>query len=179
MEEIWKDIPNYEGWYQASNLGRIKKVTTKSISNRYKYRDRIFPEKILKPKINHLGYAKIVLFKKGIKKRFSFHFIIATTFISNPLNRKEINHKNGIKADNKSENLEWCTRSENMKHAFDNKLISHSGIKNPKVKLTQNDVDFIRKNHKTKFDATIFSKKYNVAFSTIRRIIVNKTWIKN
>lgn len=175
-QEIWKDIKGYERLYQVSSNGIIKKLAQKSKSNRSAYRNKIYPEKILKPKINHLGYAKIVLFKNGIGTKFSFHKIAATTFIPNPENKKEVNHINGIKSDNRAENLEWCTRSENVNHSFKTGLRNHRCENNSNVKLTQVDVDFIRQNCKGGLETKVFANKYNVSLSTIRRILTYKNW---
>lgn len=98
MKEIWKDIPNYEGLYLISNLGRIKSL--------YNYRRN--GTNILKPKIKK-GYYQIGLRKNGKRKWFAIHRLVALTFIPNPHNYKCVNHKDEKKLNNCVENLEWCT----------------------------------------------------------------------
>lgn len=123
MQEIWKEIKDYPN-YQISNLGRVK--TLKYYSNIHKkYYDR---ELVLKEKINSHGYKFIGLGcgKRGNKKNFAIHRLVAEAFIPNPNNLPEINHKDGNKRNNRAENLEWCTRSQNMLHAY--KLGLHKPI---------------------------------------------------
>lgn len=103
MQEIWKDVKGYEGLYQVSNLGRVKN----KIRN-----------KCLKPNKTTWGYYGVALYKNGISKRFQVHRLVAIAFIDNLMDKKEVNHKDGNKLNNCVENLEWCTRSENMKHSF-------------------------------------------------------------
>ena len=103
MEEIWKDIKGFEGRYQISNKGRVKSL---NYSNR-KY------EKILTNVVDGKGYYAISL-GRGVRK--SVHRIVAEHFLPEDLERKYVNHKNGIPKDNRVENLEWCTPSENMQH---------------------------------------------------------------
>lgn len=100
MEEIWKDIPGYEGLYQASNLGRIKSI--------YRYK------KILIPYIDKNGYLRVRLYKNKVGTYKGIHKWVAETFIPNPNNFIEINHKNEIKTDNRVENLEWCNNLYNI-----------------------------------------------------------------
>lgn len=114
-EEIWKDIKGYEGLYQVSNFGRIK-----SLERVTKYRNskRVLREKIKGDFIGKRGYKRVELTKDGISKKYNLHRIVASSFISNPYNKKEVNHINGIKTDNRVENLEWCTSQENTMHAI-------------------------------------------------------------
>lgn len=102
--EIWKDIKGYEGLYQVSNLGNIKSLF------RYK--------KILKPTKNTLGYLKVSLYKDKKIKVMSVHRLVAEAFLENTNNFTDINHKDGNKTNNKVENLEWCTRQQNILHRF-------------------------------------------------------------
>lgn len=105
--EIWKDIPEYEGLYQASNLGRIK-----SINSKRRNHDVIMSDK----SIANNGYIVVCLKRNGKPKTHSVHRLIAKTFIPNPYNYPVINHKNENKLDNRVENLEWCTYSYNISY---------------------------------------------------------------
>lgn len=126
MKEIWKDIKGYEGYYQISNLGRLKSVIRIVEHKPYNLTIR---ERIRKQKIDTKGYYFVILSKNGITKHLKVHQLVANAFISNPLKKKEVNHINGIKTDNRITNLEWVTHKENMQHAVKNNLISKESIK--------------------------------------------------
>ena len=111
MEEIWKDIKGYEGLYQASNLGHIRSIGYRQ-SSRVKNKDYY----ILSPGRDTSGYLNCVLFKNKIRKSYKVHRLIAQTFIDNPFNYTDVNHKNEIKDDNRIENLEWVTHKYNMNY---------------------------------------------------------------
>ena len=113
--EIWKEITGYEGYFEVSNFGNFR---SKTRIIRYKQKGtRNYPGKSLKTETIVEGYQRIVLMKEGIRKRFMCHRIVAQEFIPNPQNKPFVNHINGNPADNRVENLEWCTQEENELHS--------------------------------------------------------------
>ena len=98
MEEVWKEIRGYEGLYEVSNLGRVRRA---SISN------RLHNDGILKP-IKRNNYLKVVLSKEGNKTDYFIHRLVAETFIENPNNLPYVNHIDEVKTNNTTNNLEWC-----------------------------------------------------------------------
>lgn len=129
MIEIWKNIPGFENIYQISNLGRVRSCDR--IIQKKNYQCDCFDYPI-KGKIlsqvsssqNKLGqpYFSVSLSISGNKTRFLVHRLVAQSFIPNPDNKPHINHIDGNPSNNYVENLEWCTDSENRKHAWDTGL---------------------------------------------------------
>lgn len=113
-KEIWKDIANYEGLYQISNLGRVKSLNYRKTKK----------SKVMKTKIDRNGYETISLCKKNKIKTFLVNQLVAKAFIPNPNNYKETNHKDEDKLNNCVENLEWCTRSYNINYGKRNEKCS-------------------------------------------------------
>jgi hypothetical protein len=160
-KEIWKDVPNYEGHYQVSNLGRVKSLKSGK-------------DKILKPKGNGRGYLQVGLRKEGERKFFLIHRLVMLLFVGE--SDLEVNHKNGIKADNRLENLEYCTRSENMTHAYSiglKKVLK--GEKNYASKLTEIEVKMIKYEHKNMTQKEI-ANIYGVTDSMVGYIRSGKNW---
>lgn len=117
-EEIWKDIPGYEGMYQVSNLGRVKSLTrrVKTHNSSWTVNGRILKlqnvPSVSKYKTN--TYQRVTLSGRSIE----IHRLIAITFIPNPENKPCVNHIDGNGANNNVLNLEWCTYKENVLHSF-------------------------------------------------------------
>lgn len=105
-------IKGYEGLYEISSNGVIK--TLKRVRND----GRVFPEKIMKPNISNKGYCSVTLYGNGITWKIAVHRLVASHFLENPNNLPCVNHKDGNPLNNHLSNLEWCTYSENTKHAF-------------------------------------------------------------
>lgn len=176
--EIWKFIPGYEDMYMVSNFGNVKSVDRKVKHNFGGY--AIKKGLLLKKIKDKDGYLFVNLKKnqKGVKYRI--HRLVCVCFIENTENKPQVNHINGIKNDNNLKNLEWCTLSENRQHAYDTNLqngLSRRGINNNFVKLSKEDVLFIKNNYNKKtLNQGCLSKKFNVSQSCISSIINNKRW---
>jgi len=170
--EIWKPIliDNQDTNYHVSSWGRVRSVMP--------------GRAILILKSHAHGLHKYIQVGIRINKKsrtFRVHRLVAQAFIPNPENKPTVNHKNGIKTDNRVVNLEWATHQENIRHAIDVLGISYDsghtiiGEKNGNNKLTPNEVLKIRANPSNK-SRTILSKQFGVSCTTINCIIKRKTW---
>ena len=158
MERIWKDIKGYEGLYQVSNCGEVRKLR---FINNITNKEKIF---MITPQKINSGYYKIVLYKNAVYKNKTIHRLVAETFIPNPNNYPCVNHKDGNKNNNNVENLEWCTYSENAKHAYKNNLTTAAakgkyGGENPKA-IKVNMIDKNTNKVIKQFDSQIEAAKY-------------------
>ena len=107
MGDVWKDVPGYEGLYKISNSGKVKSL-------RFNHSSK---EKVLRNRIVGGGYCQVILYKNKNKKAFYVHVLVANSFILNPNNFPEVNHKDGNKTNNHVDNLEWVTSKQNSVHA--------------------------------------------------------------
>ena len=135
--ENWKDIKGYEGFYQVSDLGRVKSLERDVYCQNGIVRH--IEEKILVPNLNNKGYQYVGLSKNGKRKGMLVHRLVALAFIPNLENKSQINHKNEIKNDNVVENLEWCENKYNANYGTRNERIiqnrrSYKLENNPRAK---------------------------------------------
>lgn len=103
--ELWKDVTDYEGLYQISSHGRVKSFAWGK-------------EKIIKQHAESSGYSQVTLRKNNKRKHFLVHRLVAKEFLPNPKLYKEVNHKDVDKSNNFVDNLEWCSRRENIMHSI-------------------------------------------------------------
>lgn len=130
-KEVWRDVPGYEGRYLVGNRGRVYSLLS---------------DKILTPKDDGDGYPQVALYKDGVRKDRRIHQLVAAAFLG-PSNGLVVNHKNGIKTDNRVSNLEYTTQSQNSSHAWKTGLIPahvNQGTANPHAKLDEMKVKEIR-----------------------------------
>lgn len=122
MTEIWKDIPDYEGLYQASTHGRIRTHPDKvTASARFPFRK--WKMRVMQGRGSQKSGYRVSLWKNGQSKDFLVARLIATTFLENVINTNmTVNHKNGNRFDNRVENLEWLSLADNIRHGFNNGL---------------------------------------------------------
>ena len=125
IKEVWKDIPEYAGYYQISNMGRVKSISH-TVKANVSGGIRETSGCIKKAFVGWHGYVWVSLCKDGHSKTFSMHRLVAIAFIDNPRNLPTVNHKDGNKENNCVENLEWCTNHENQMHAARNGLLPKS-----------------------------------------------------
>jgi len=173
LGEIWKDVKDYEGWYQVSNKERVK-----SLQRTIYYSSgavRLQNSKLLTLRVAN-GYLGLTLRKMNKNRTASLHRLMAECFIDNPENKPEVNHIDGNKLNNKLDNLEWVTKSENAKHAWDNGLcVKKIGESNIFSTLKESDVLEIRRIGKS-VKQKIIAEKYGVSASLISAILLKKRW---
>lgn len=171
--EVWKPIPGYEGLYEVSDQGRVKRLANtrgKSL------------ERIRKLTVNRFGYRCVGLTINGRQRIYFVHKLVMQAFVGPCPRGKNINHKNGIKSNNYLSNLEYVTQSENMKHAFALELKQppsnsvHPGSSNGRAKLTNDDVRMIRKLVESGMTKKAVGERFNVAGPTIGKIIRGVSW---
>ena len=177
--EIWADIEGYEGLYQVSNQGRVKSLARETIGN--DGRKYPFKETILKPRFMNAGYLIVNIHKERKMKSVSIHRLVAETLIPNPENKREVNHINGNKTDNRIENIEWCTSSENKTHAIttglNTKPPTHYGEDNFRTKLNKYNVQHIRGMYaEGTHTHRQLADMFGVTRKNIGYIINRKTW---
>jgi len=182
--EIWKDIPEYEKFYQASNLGRVKSLDRIMWVEK---RKRYLPLKgqILSPKTDKYGYLCIVLCRDGKHKHITVHRVIAKTFIPNFNNYSEINHINCDKQDNRIENLEWCTTQQNGFHKW--KIKGIKCLEEPiydmflsEFSAKKLNIDTVRKIRRLynqgKYTQQEVGDMFNISACHVSDIVNNKKW---
>lgn len=177
IEEIWEDLKGYEGIYLISNLGKIKKEAHQRWSVRNNCYSQ-YPSVILKQPLRR-GYPSLELTKNGKGVTYSVHRLLANQFIPNPENKKEVNHINGIRTDNRIENLEWVTRTENALHSV-NVLRKNVGESHSNRKITFHNSLGIRKlyqkRHELKITVAKIGEMYGISGANVCSIGKNKTW---
>jgi hypothetical protein len=170
--EVWKKIEGFEN-YEVSNYGNVKRLDSLVYQSGrvFKYKGRILKQENVK------GYKRVSLSKCKIVKRFQVHRLVSLSFIKNTENKPCVNHINGIKYDNRVENLEWVTYSENEKHSFKFLGKKGNGILGRKIDIKE--LDNIKKLYKNGMYQKDIAIIYNVSNSCIQQILNGKRYVKN
>lgn len=178
--EEWRSIAGFEGYYEVSNHGLIRSVGGTKIKKNGSHFNRA--GQIIAQRVADHGYV-VVMFRKMGKSYLRYvHRLLAQAFIPNPENKGDINHKDGNKANNLIENLEWATRSENIKHSYDSlghPKVSFAGELSAMAKLNNEAVRRIRRvlipRHPI-YGAKALGREYGVDGSLIMRVVKRTSW---
>ena len=162
-QEIYKEVVGYEGLYEVSNLGNVKRM--QKLNNQHE------PNTVLKPFLTSSGYTRVQLFLHGKKRNHFIHRLVAMAFLENPNNKTQVNHINGDKVNNKLSNLEWSTPSENGKHSY--KILGRV----PTRKINVTEIELIRQRYADGDKLTTLSKEYEVSQATIWNICRGNTYV--
>ena len=169
-KEIWKPIEDYEGYYEVSNLGRIKSLIGWDGHKHIKKERMLNPYKQQSSKNYYRSAVK--LRKDGIKKDYKVHRLVAKAFISNPENKSTVNHKDGNPLNNRVDNLEWCTQKENIHHAI------NTGLTVRTINTIDRDtmVEFLNNDYTYDEIAELLGVAKGTVFNYIRKFNIKKIY---
>ncbi len=162
--EAWRDVPGYEEFYQVSSGGLVWSLRT----GRWVAASR-----------TGRGYMSVTLFREGRRARHFVHRLVASAFLERSHDSDEVNHKNGDKADNRAENLEWVSRSENARHAFDTGLRKPPGTRGERIntaKLTEDGVRMIRARRALGETIVALAAEFAMSTRQVSDICNRKAW---
>jgi hypothetical protein len=161
----WRPVVGYEGLYEASSDGQVRSLARKTTTG-----------KVLSPQINNSGYLRVSV-TKNTSKYLYIHHLVAAAFIGPRPNGMDVNHINGIKTDNRAENLEYVTRTENMRHARQHGLHDNRGEKAWNACLTTDQVRTIKRALELCGESPkVLAEAFGVSVNTIRHIQLGNTW---
>ena len=161
--EIWKNVVGFEEQYEISNLGNLR--SKERFVKHWRGGERKYKSNFKNIRLNDKGYFRCNLKNEGKRYDFTIHRLVALAFLPNEENKPFVNHKNGIKTDNRVENLEWCTQAENITHAVKNRLV--------KTKLTDEQAKEI---FNSQLSHRKLAKLYNITNSIVWRIKNKKAY---
>lgn len=176
-EEIWKDIPGYEGYYQVSDLGRVRGIDREFIrkdkwggTSPFKRKGRI-----IKNKLNFHGKYFVTLSKNNKVKEWHVAKLVLLAFVGTPESDQECCHRNDIQTDNRLVNLYWGTRKDNIRDKHRNDKVAY-GVRAGNSKLKDGEVWLIKKLLHNKIKKTTIAKMFKVTRQSIRHIELNNVW---
>lgn len=157
--ENWRDVKGYEGFYQVSNLGRVKSLD-RVVKDINKDRTQLIKGKMLKPADNGNGYLIVSLRKDNKRKNHYIHRLVGEAFLNDYLSILTINHKDFNRKNNNVSNLEVCTIQENLKYSYE---------KNKK--MTPEFISFLENENKNGKSKTKIMKEYHISWTTLKKSI--------
>lgn len=174
--EIWKDVVGYEGHYEVSNLGQVRRIG-KGLA--------VISGRILKPRYTYDGYVKVKLCVHQKAKLKLVHILVLEAFKGfRPEPHMQCNHINGVRDDNRPENLDWVTPSQNLQHAYD--MLDREpprGETHGNAKLTDDDIREIRRlsalhegYHSYENSYRDIAQKFGITFGLVGHIVRRKAW---
>lgn len=169
VDEEWRDVGGYEGWYQVSNLGRVRSLDRWILLGKTR---RFYPGVTLKGTSQWDGYVLVAIKRKG----YRIHRLVAREFLGEIPKGKQVNHKDGNKKNNRLDNLEYVTPSQNIQHSYRTGLCKSVGERHYRSKLTESDVIEIRKKWEEGESQETLSSTFKVTRSCITYVVRRKTW---
>jgi hypothetical protein len=173
-DEIWLPIVGYGDCYSVSNRGAVMRTAPRNIRRTTGRNAKPFKPSAVKAYMNRRGYMQVRIGPTGAQMTVSVHTLVARAFIPNPNNLREVNHKDADKTNNSDTNLEWVSRRQNMRHAFDNGLcVPATGERHARSKLTEADVLAIRADSRP---LKALAAAFNTHVSNVSLIKRRRTW---
>jgi hypothetical protein len=161
--EAWRPVLGYEGWYEVSDLGRVRRVRAGPATR---------PGRILRPHLGGVGYPQVCLSRNNEHLTQSVHRLVALAFLPRESPNQRVNHIDGVKVHAAARNLEWVTDLENHRHAARTGLMA-SGARQHLAKLTPQQIAEIRSSKAT---GAALARRFGVHKATVNRVRAGKTW---
>jgi hypothetical protein len=176
MNEIWKDIPKFNNEYQISNFGKIRSKHAVIIRSNGTTHTRV--SKILKPAKSKDGYYKGAVCVDKKMRTYCIHRLVAEAFCFKSYETQEVNHINGVKTDNRAENLEWCNRSENILHALRlGLLIPRKGSQKTESKMDEATAKKLKEMIANGIKRSLVCEQLGITVHMYKDVQRGKTWM--